>query len=99
MKKFALNLPLGRGTFLITALFSIALLLTACSKLSSKNLEKIQSGMSPDEVKAILGPPTDVQSQGALGFSSTTYTYHTSSADVKIVFLNEKVMAKEGNFK
>lgn len=81
-------------------LLAIALLLTACgSKLTSENLQKIQNGMTTDEVKAILGKPTDVQSQSALGISGTTFIYHTNSSDVKIVFLNDKVMAKEGEFK
>ncbi len=90
---------LNRGHFTMTLLFAVTLLFTACSKLTSDNLQKVHNGMTTDEVKAILGTPTDVQTQGALGLSSMTYTYHTSSADVKIVFINDKVMAREGEFK
>ena len=76
------------------------LLLTACSKLTEPNLEKIHNGMTTDEVKTILGEPTSSQTGSALGIvSGTTYTYHTSSSDVKITFVNDKVIATEGEFK
>ena len=76
------------------------LLLTACaSRLTEDNLQKIHNGMTTDEVKAILGTPTSVQSSGALGITGTTFTYHTGSSDVKITFLNDKVIATEGEFK
>lgn len=75
------------------------LMATACSRLTEDNLQKIHNGMTTDEVKAILGSPNDVQSSGALGITGTTFTYHTSSSDVKITFLNDKVIATEGEFK
>jgi hypothetical protein len=79
---------------------ALALFLTACgSKLTEDNLQKIHNGMTTDEVKAILGAPTGIQSSGALGITGTTYTYHSGSSDVKITFLNDKVMATEGEFK
>jgi len=85
---------------LTATLIATALFLTACgSKLTEDNLQKIHNGMTTDEVKAILGTPTDVQSSGALGITGTTFTYHTSTSDVKITFLNEKVIATEGDFK
>jgi outer membrane protein assembly factor BamE (lipoprotein component of BamABCDE complex) len=75
------------------------LLLTACSKLTEDNLQKVHNGMTPDEVKAILGAPTDTQSGSVIGISGTTYLYHTSTSDVKITFLNDKVIATDGEFK
>jgi major membrane immunogen (membrane-anchored lipoprotein) len=76
------------------------LLLTACSRLTEDNLQKIHNGMTTAEVKAILGEPTNSATSSALGIvSGTTYTYHTSSSDVKITFLNDKVIATEGEFK
>jgi len=84
-----------------TLLFiTAALLLTACSKLTEANLQKVQTGMTTSEVKAILGEPTSSETGSALGLiSGTTYTYHTSSSDVKISFVNDKVIATEGEFK
>jgi hypothetical protein len=79
---------------------SSILLLTACSRLTEANLEKIHNGMTSAEVKAILGDPTSSETGSALGIiSGTTYTYHSGSSDVKITFLNDKVIATEGEFK
>ena len=61
--------------------------------------ENLEDGMTIDEVKSILGSPNDVQSADMLGFKSTSYSYHTKTSDVKIVFLNDKVMSTEGDFK
>lgn len=80
----------------VAALF----LVTACSKLTEDNLQKVHNGMSTAEVKEILGAPTSSETSSALGIvSGTTYTYHTSASDVKITFLNDKVIATEGEFK
>jgi hypothetical protein len=82
------------------AILVVALAFTACSRLTEANLEKIHNGMSPDEVKAVLGEPTSSQTSSALGLiSGTTFTYHTSASDVKITFVNDKVIATEGEFK
>jgi hypothetical protein len=75
------------------------LLLTACSKLTEANLQKIQTGMTPDEVKAILGDPTDSQTKSMLGISTTVFSYHTGTSNVAITFLNDKVISTEGDFK
>ena len=79
---------------------AIVLFLVACSRLTEDNLKKIHNGMSPADVKAILGEPTSSDTSSALGIiSGTTYTYHSGSSDVKITFLNDKVIATEGEFK
>ena len=93
------NLEIISRAALAVAASSI-LLLTACSRLTEDNLQKIHNGMTTAEVKAILGEPTNSATSSALGIvSGTTYTYHTSSSDVKITFLNDKVIATEGEFK
>jgi len=76
-----------------------AVLLTACSQMTEANLEKIHNGMTTDEVKAILGEPTDSQTKSMLGISSTTFSYHTGSSNVAITFIDNKVIATEGDFK
>ncbi len=76
------------------------LLVTACSRLTEDNLQNVHNGMTTDEVKAILGEPTSSQTGSALGIvSGTTYIYHTGTSDVKINFVNDKVIATEGEFK
>jgi hypothetical protein len=75
-------------------------LVTACSRLTEDNLQMVHNGMSTADVKAILGEPTSSETSSALGIiSGTTYTYHTNASDVKITFVNDKVVATEGDFK
>lgn len=79
---------------------ALPLLLTACaSKFTESNLQKIHDGMTPDEVKAVLGPPTEVQDQNIMGINSTVFIYRASHANGKIVFVNGKELTKEGEFK
>ena len=93
------NLQKISRTALAVAASSI-LLLTACSRLTEDNLQKVHNGMTTAEVKAILGEPTSSGTSSALGIvTGTTYAYHTSTSDVKITFLNDKVIATEGDFK
>ena len=84
-----------------TALFvAVALALAACSKLTEDNLQKIHNGMTTSDVKAIVGEPTSSSTGSALGIvSGTTYLYHTDTSDVKITFVDDKVIATEGEFK
>jgi hypothetical protein len=85
-----------RNLLILTAVVALA----ACSKLTEDNLQKIHNGMTTDEVKAILGEPSSSETGNALGIiSGTTYTYHTDKSDVKITFVNDKVIATEGDFK
>jgi outer membrane protein assembly factor BamE (lipoprotein component of BamABCDE complex) len=93
------NLEIISRAALAVAASSI-LLLTACSRLTEDNLQKVHNGMTTAEVKAILGDPTSSDTGSALGIvSGTTYVYHTSTSDVKITFVNDKVIATEGEFK
>jgi hypothetical protein len=79
---------------------AVLALVAACSRLSEDNLQKIHNGMTTAEVKAILGEPTGTQTGSALGLiSGTTYLYHTDASDVKITFVDDKVIATEGDFK
>lgn len=74
--------------------------LVACaSKLTNENLAKVKTGMSESEVKAILGSPTQVETGEALGIRGTTYYYKSGDTQVKIVFVNDGVVTKEGSFK
>jgi outer membrane protein assembly factor BamE (lipoprotein component of BamABCDE complex) len=80
-------------------LFTAVAALAACSKLTEDNLQKIKPGMTTDDVKAILGDPTSSQTGSALGIvSGTTYIYHTDKSDVKISFVDNKVVTTEGSF-
>jgi hypothetical protein len=94
------KLPFLRLTPLLLCALIGTGILTACSRLTEDNLQKIHNGMSTSDVKAILGEPTNAQTGSALGIvSGTTYVYHTDTSDVKITFVDDKVIATEGEFK
>ena len=71
-----------------------ALALVGCDRLSQENFNKIERGMTYDEVVAILGEPTDSKSVGVASLSGTTATWESSSVEISIQFVNEKVQLK-----
>jgi len=84
---------------------ALALFMTGCGAFSSTaltqtNLDKIHDDMSPTEVRAILGDPADSKSEPILvvGGNQTTYTYHSDSSDVTIIFKNDLMKEKHGTF-
>lgn len=68
--------------------------------LSQASLDKIHDDMSPTEVKAILGEPTESKSEPIpiVGGTQTIYTYHDSSSEVTIIFKNDLMKEKHGTF-
>jgi hypothetical protein len=71
--------------------------LTACSgaKINQENFDKIKTGMTLAEVKAILGEPADSSSIGAAGISGGSAMWKTEGITINIQFINGKVIAKE----
>ena len=84
---------------------ALSLFIAGCGALSSMsltqaNLDKIHDDMSPADVKAILGDPADSTTEPipVIGGTQTTYTYHSNSSDVTIVFKNDLMKEKHGTF-
>jgi transcription antitermination factor NusG len=71
---------------------------TACSKLTTANFDKIHNDMTTEQVKEILGEPTQVKSGGFIGFNGTVYIYRQDKTEVKVTFLQGKVISKDGSF-
>ena len=67
--------------------------------MTPENLAKVKHGMTSAQACDILGKPDETHSQGALGLTSTAYLDRKDSSEVKIVFLNNRVMATEGSLK
>ena len=83
-----------RKTFLVAAL-AAALALVACGpRVSAENYEKVHNGMSMEEVKGILGKPTEVSSFGIGDLSATTARWVGRSQTITITFANNKVKLK-----
>jgi hypothetical protein len=73
-----------------------SLCLCSCSnRLTQENFDKVRTGMSEAEVKAILGEPTEAKSVDIGIFSGTTSTWKGKGVTITIQFVNGKVMLKE----
>ena len=68
--------------------------------LTQANLDKIQQDMSSEQVKAILGEPTDSKTEPIpiVGGTKTTYIYTNDKDRIVIVLKNDTVQTKEGTF-
>lgn len=62
------------------------------SKVNQKNYEKIQNGMTLEEVKNILGEPTNSSSAGIGPLSAATAEWKSKEgAMISLQFVNNKV--------
>ncbi len=72
----------------------LILMLAACSKVSEDNFEKIEEGMTEEQVTAILGKPTEATSRSVLGVSGTTSRWSGNGAEITVRFVNGRVALK-----
>jgi hypothetical protein len=79
-----------RTTLLAIMALCMALLFLAigCSKITNENYAKIETGMSYDEVVAILGPPDEVDD--VLGTKSAVWGKDPKTISIK--FIADKVV-------
>ena len=63
----------SRPHSIILLLFVMVAVVSCSSRLTLDKLSHIKSGMTSTEVKAILGNPTETESQATMGISGTTY--------------------------
>ncbi len=74
-----------------------AILLAACvSRLTPENLARVKDGMSEQEVRTILGAPTETKTGSFLGVTGTTLVYSNRAQRVIFVFVNGKLFGREG---
>lgn len=69
-------------------------LLIACSQVTQENFDKIQPGMSKEQVINLLGKPTKMASISIGGLSGTSATWDSKVGLVTIIFINDKVQLK-----
>jgi hypothetical protein len=85
----------GFFTGLIT-LWLITCFLTACgSNVDQASFNKIKTGMTQEEVKAILGSPTESSSMAVGKLSGTASEWKSKEGTITIQFINGKVKAKQ----
>ncbi len=70
------------------------------STLTQENLDKIQNDMSSQQVKSILGEPTESKTEPIpiVGGTKTTYIYTNDKDRIVVVLKNDTVQSKEGTF-
>ncbi|MEM6821973.1 MAG: outer membrane protein assembly factor BamE [Verrucomicrobiota bacterium] len=84
------------NTFVVVTVMTV---MVACgNKLTSDNFAKIKNGMTEEEVKSLLGKPSEVKSGEMLGLSSTTFTYKKGESSAVVGFINGKVTHRSGSF-
>ncbi|QTA83448.1 Lipoprotein SmpA/OmlA domain-containing protein [Desulfonema limicola] len=80
---------------IIASLICFSLVLTSCGyKISKDNYEKIQTGMTTEQVIKILGEPTESSSANILGISGTSSKWIKGNILISIQFVNDKVRLK-----
>jgi hypothetical protein len=72
----------------------MALIVSACSKITEENFAKIDEGMNEQEVISILGAPTESNSVNLLGISGAASRWVSRHAVVAVHFVNGKVVLK-----
>ncbi|BCL75960.1 hypothetical protein JHS3_16960 [Jeongeupia sp. HS-3] len=78
---------------LIAALL-LAFCLVACSKVTSENYQKINTGMPHDEVVKLLGEPDTTDGGSVFGISGESASWKSRNTAITIQFINGKVMTK-----
>jgi Na+-translocating ferredoxin:NAD+ oxidoreductase RnfG subunit len=80
----------------LAALALLSTLLVGCySKITKENYDKIQTGMTLEEVKNVLGEPTESNTLGVGNLlSGTNAVWKNEETTITIKFLNDKVQFK-----
>jgi hypothetical protein len=79
----------------------LSVVLAGCgSKLTPVNFERVRDNMSPKQVKEILGNPTSTETSTMpiIGTEIMTYKYRDKKAEAEIIFRDNKMSVKSGNF-
>lgn len=72
----------------------LLVLLGACSKVNPENYQKIESGMSRDEVYAILGQPDEVSGGGVGSLTVGAEKWAGRDHVISVNFAGDKLVLK-----
>ena len=79
----------------VTALFILLFMLVACgSKANESSYAKIEIDMTEEQVKNLLGAPSESSSINVAGLSGTSSKWVAKEGTINVQFLNGKVKAK-----
>ena len=75
-------------------LFLSLILMSCTTRVNQENFEKIQPGMTMQQVVTILGEPTTSEGINIAGFSGTMATWKERDKVIAIQFLNNEMVIK-----
>jgi len=75
----------------LVSMLAVTILAGCGSKVTKENFDKIQVGQSVEEVKGILGEPTNSSSAGAMGVSGEVHEWVDGEKKIVVTFANGKV--------
>jgi hypothetical protein len=79
----------------LTAVLLLVCALAACgSKVNESNYAKIEIDMTEEQVRNLLGSPTESSSINVAGLSGASSKWVSKEGTVNVQFLNGKVKAK-----
>lgn len=79
----------------VTALTLLLLALAACgSKVNESNYAKIEIDMTEEQVKSLLGSPTESSGINVAGLSGMSSKWISKEGTISVQFLSGKVKAK-----
>jgi hypothetical protein len=76
------------------ALAGALLLLAACSRVTADNYNKLEAGMSRDEVYAILGKPDQVEGSGLGTLTISSETWRGGGQRIELSFIGDQLATK-----
>jgi hypothetical protein len=71
-----------------------AFLFGCASKINQANYDKIENGMTMEQVEAILGKATEAKTAGIGPLSGTSAAWSSDTVTISIKFVNGKVQLK-----
>ena len=82
-----------KQVLLLAPMLAFALLL-GCSKATQENYNKVESGMSQEEVYGILGKPDEVNSGSIGSLTASSETWRGRDHTISVKFANGEVKMK-----
>lgn len=87
--------PASRVRRILPCLLAAALLAGCADPVTVENFDRIEQGMSQDQVLAILGEPDELSSMELGGFSGTLATWRGRKGVINVQIFNDEVWGKQ----
>lgn len=85
---------LGKATVLLS-LAALLAVLAGCGKINRDNFDRIEEGMSKQQVSQLLGQPSESSGASLFGISGDSSVWRSDGTEIDVQFFNGKVIAKQ----